>query len=299
MRRQVQSYKKSDPKTKHQKAIPPEVYRFILRRAKHPRARARAELLCGNLFFASRSCEYSKTQRHKEKRTRTVRPCDVTFRDSDGSIIPHSHPRLHEAQYVIVTFGPQKSDDHRDEAVPQERTNDPELNPVWHWAYTIRRLQSYPDYDPKWPIYTYYDSGKKRFSDIRSYEVLDDICAAVTAIGVAVLGFTADDVGTHSNRGGFAMMMYLAGVPVFTIMKMGRWLSDAFLNYIEKQILTFSEGISKKMIASNTFFNFPVNKKLHKKKDPKTRSIGHYRHPAKDKVFGRNKSFRDHFKLPI
>ena len=94
-------------------------------------------------------------------------------------------------------------------------------------------------------------------------------------------------------------MMYLAGVPVFTIMKMGRWLSDAFLNYIEKQILTFSEGISKKMIASNTFFNFPVNKKLRKKKDPKTRSIGHYRHPAKDKVFGRNKSFRDHFKLPI
>ena len=54
LRRQVQSYKKSDPKTKHQKAIPPEVYRFILRRAKHQRARARAELLCGNLFFATR-----------------------------------------------------------------------------------------------------------------------------------------------------------------------------------------------------------------------------------------------------
>ena len=70
------------------------------------------------------------------------------------------------------------------------------------------------------PIYTFYDFRKSHFSDIKSYEVLGDIHAAVTAIGVAVLGFTAKDVGTHSNRGGFAMMMYLAGVPVFTIMKM-------------------------------------------------------------------------------
>ena len=73
------------------------------------------------------------------------------------------------------------------------------------------------------------------------------------------------------------MMMYLTGVPVFTIMKMGRWLSDAFLEYIEKQVLTFPQGMSKKMIAPNTFFNFPVNKKLRKKKGSKIRSIGHYR----------------------
>ena len=268
LKRQIQSYKKVDPKTKHQKAIPPEVYRFILRRAKDPRARARAELLCGNLFMASRSCEYSKTQRHEEKLTRTTRPCDVIFKDFDGTTMLHSNPQLDKAQYVIVTFGPQKADVHRDEAVPQEGTNDPELNPIWHWAYTIKRLRSYPNYDPTWPIYTYYDFKKQRFSDIRSYEILDDIRAAVTAIGPDVLGFTANEVGTHSNRGAFAMMMYLAGVPVFTIMKMGRWLSDAFLQYIEKQVLTFSKGISKKMIASNTFFNFLVNKNSQKSENP-------------------------------
>ena len=108
----------------------------------------------------------------------------------------------------------------------------------------------------------------------------------MTAIGVVVLGSMADDVGSNSNWEEFAMMMYLAGVPVFTIMKMGRWLSDTFLDYIEKQVLTFSHGISKKMIAANTFFNFPVKKKLRKKKDPKTMSIGHYKQPVKDKVFG-------------
>ena len=92
LRRQVQSYKKLDPKTKHQKAIPPEVYHFILRRANNQRLRARAKILCVNLFFASRSCEYSKTERRKEKRTRTVRSCNVTFRDFDGTIMPHPHP---------------------------------------------------------------------------------------------------------------------------------------------------------------------------------------------------------------
>ena len=181
LRRQQQGYKKSDPKTKHQKAIPPEVYRFILRRARNPRSRAKAELLCGNLFFASRSCEYSKTQRHEEKRTRTIRPCDVQF-ILDGRIIEHTHPHLHRADLVIVTFGPQKADVHQDEAQPQEATQDPELNPVWHWAFTIRRLMSYPSYDPTWPIYTFYDEETQTISDMRSYEILDIIRADLNVI---------------------------------------------------------------------------------------------------------------------
>ena len=78
---------------------------------------------------------------------------------------------------------------------------------------------SYPDYDPTWPVYTYYDFNKKRFSDIRSYEILDTIQAAVSSIGFEVLGFHPSEVGTHSNRGAFTMMSYLSGSPIFTIMK--------------------------------------------------------------------------------
>ena len=294
--RQIRSYKKVDPTTRHQKAIPPEVYRFILRNSKgNPRALARAQTLCANLFTGSRSCEYSKTQRHEEKVTRTLRPCDIEFR-LNGRIIPHSHPQLHKSEYVIITFGPQKSDLHRDEAIPVEKTDDPELNASWHWAFTIRRLMSYPGYDPTWPIYTYYDFEKKRFSDLRSYEYLSDIRAAVDAIGYEVLGFTSEDVGTHSNRGAFAMMMYLSGVPVFTIMKLGRWLSDAFLKYIEQQVLTFSQGVSKKMLHSNTFFNFPVKAHLPKDKSRSNHSIGHHSQSARYQIYGRHQSLRDRFR---
>jgi hypothetical protein len=54
------------------------------------------------------------------------------------------------------------------------------------------------------------------------------------------------------------MAMYLAGVPVYTIMLLGRWSSDAFLQYIEKQVKEFSKGISKKMLTNDKFFTIPT-----------------------------------------
>jgi hypothetical protein len=53
------------------------------------------------------------------------------------------------------------------------------------------------------------------------------------------------------------MAMCLAGVPVYTIMLLGRWSSDAFLRYIHKQIKEFSKGISKKMLTNDEFFTIP------------------------------------------
>jgi hypothetical protein len=51
--------------------------------------------------------------------------------------------------------------------------------------------------------------------------------------------------------------MYLAGIPVYTIMLLGRWSSDAFLHYIRKQVKKFSKGISEKMIQNENFFTIP------------------------------------------
>jgi hypothetical protein len=50
------------------------------------------------------------------------------------------------------------------------------------------------------------------------------------------------------------MAMYLAGVPAFTIMLIGRWSSDAFLWYIHRQVQEFSAGLSSKMLLSDEFF---------------------------------------------
>jgi hypothetical protein len=73
-------------------------------------------------------------------------------------------------------------------------------------------------------------------------ELLKKLCLAGTSIGPDILGFTADQIELHSARSGAAMAMVLAGVPVFTVMLLGRWSSDAFLCYIRKQVKEFSRG---------------------------------------------------------
>jgi hypothetical protein len=51
--------------------------------------------------------------------------------------------------------------------------------------------------------------------------ILDHLRALVHHISEAALGFKAMEMGTHSICSGAAMAMYLANVPVFTIMLIG------------------------------------------------------------------------------
>jgi len=76
-------------------------------------------------------------------------------------------------------------------------------------------------------------------------------------IGKDVLGCEPADIGTHSIRSGGAMAMCLSKTPVYTIMLVGRWSSDAFLRHIQKQVQQFAAGISKGMIQHDECFHIP------------------------------------------
>jgi hypothetical protein len=51
--------------------------------------------------------------------------------------------------------------------------------------------------------------------------------------------------------------MYLGEIPVYTIMLIGRWSSDAFLHYIRKQVEQFSRNVLKKMLTFQSFCHIP------------------------------------------
>ena len=87
--------------------------------------------------------------------------------------------------------------------------------------------------------------------------LVDALRDAVVAVGEDLLGFKATQVGTHSIRSGAAMQMYLGECPVYTIMLIGRWSSDAFLCYIRKQIEQFSHNVSKRMIIFTSHRHVP------------------------------------------
>jgi hypothetical protein len=117
----------------------------------------------------------------------------------------------------------------------------------------------------------YLQFDGKGFS-IPSSLILQRIRQVVASLGQELLGFTPEEVGTHSNRSGGAMGMFLAGTPVYTIMLMGRWSSDSFMRYIRKKVLSLSHGIATKMLTYERFFTVPDFVHTAADGDPRSRS---------------------------
>jgi hypothetical protein len=69
------------------------------------------------------------------------------------------------------------------------------------------------------------------------------------------------------------MEMYLAGVPVYMIMLIGRWSSDAFLRHIRQQVEEFLKDVAHKMLMHTSFRTIPdVAPRVVSKEDPRQRN---------------------------
>lgn len=234
-----------------QKALTPKLLRVLAKITNDAADVACGQLAIGAFFFAMRSCEYMKVS--GERRTKLLTLENLRF-FRDNQALSLTDPELHTADCVAITFIFQKNDE-RDATVTQWRTDDPVLCPVRAWSSIVKRILSYPNTDFKTSVNTVMSRGK--LVEVKSKWLLDRLRAAVRTIGKDVLGFKAMELGNHSICSGAAMAMYLAGVPVFTIMLIGRWSSDAFLRYIRRQVQEFSSGVSKRMILSKDFFTIP------------------------------------------
>ncbi len=118
--------------------------------------------------------------------------------------------------------------------ITQHRSIDSLLSPVKIWSKIIRRLNSYPDSNTDTPINSFLHGNAKKHK-FTGQELLKHIHFAASTLGPEKLWFSPNQIGLHSARSNSAMAMYLVGVPVFTIMLLGQWSSDAFLCYIRKQ----------------------------------------------------------------
>ena len=71
--------------------------------------------------------------------------------------------------------------------------------------------------------------------------------AAVTLNYPETRGIKIDNVDTHSLRGGGANALHMTGYTDRQIMKMGRWKTKTFLEYIREELGCFSSGMSRAM----------------------------------------------------
>ena len=210
------------------------------------------QLLIGAIFFAMRSCEYLKTTaRDGTKRTKIICLAGIQFK-KNGRILPHDSMDLHTADMIRIKFEYQKND-HRDVCIHMFATDDPVLNPVAAWAATVRRVQAIPTSTEESEVCLFLPAGGK-IKHITSDHVRTKLRAIVNLIGRDELGFDMNDIGLHSIRSGGAMAMFLSGTAVIIIMRIGRWSSEAFLEYIREQVESFTVGVSQRMLEYEAFF---------------------------------------------
>jgi hypothetical protein len=179
--------------------------------------------------------------------------CNIQF-FKDGKILPHSHPDLKFADCISLTFKCQKRQDKHN-TFTQEATDDSALFPIGFAAGLIRCITSYPGTSSNTNISAYMSNGS--VEHVTSLKVIEALRDAVCAIGEARLGISNKEINTHSIRSGTAMAMYLGKCPVYTIMLIGRWSSDAFFWYIRKQVMEFSHNVSKRMLTFQNYHHVP------------------------------------------
>ncbi len=117
------------------------------------------------------------------------------------------------------------------------------LCPVKQWATVVNHILSYPrvTMDTLVSAIWRYDNIENLTSKI----LIDALCNAIVAVGEDSPGFKASSkIGTHLICSGAAMQVCLGECPIYTIMLIGCWSSNAFLQYIRKQIEQFSHNIS-------------------------------------------------------
>ena len=248
-----------DPPKKQQRAITPQLLRFMYTRSgcdaretHDDDAAVVAEVAIVAYFYAMRSCEITTTP--TPGRTKITRLRGVIFRDHSNREMDHRKDDLRTARRVTVTFENQKNGLKNDRRT-HERTGDPVMCPVLRLASLVERvLRRVPGAGPDTPVSS-TRKGRER-SDITAETLRKHLRLACTmGGGKTVFGYAAADIGTRSIRSGAAMGLFLMNHPVAKIMILGRWSSDAFLDYIRPQVLEWTNQMSSDMIRHNSFFD--------------------------------------------
>lgn len=252
--RLFRAFKNKDPAEKQQKALPAAVLVEISKLQLTEQQRAVSQLTIGAFYFAMRSCEYVKVPQAHKRRTDILRKRNIVFLRK-GRTIPHSSPELEYADCIIITFEMQKKDEKNDR-VTMHASGHATMCPVRSWAALIKRIMRYDGCDENTPVSAVWRNN--RIEHITSKDIVSAIDTAAESIGWDSLGVKKGDFGTHSIRSGGAMAMYLDEVPIYTIMMIGRWSSDAFLRYIRKQVEQFSHNIAKRMNKHMHFRHIPL-----------------------------------------
>jgi hypothetical protein len=252
----IRGYKREDPKSEPQLAVPVSITEHILNshetHSPHcPQQQAIADLINIAFYYLLRVGEYTKP-RSLQTNTIPFRVQDITFRRADGTLIPNTSPlaTLLTAAEATIRM-PNQKNGVKGQCIHQDCTASPH-SPVKSLARRVHHILSNHGTSTT-NIFCYTHPLNVGWQSINSQHINDTLKRASGEMGLYNLGYTPNDVSSHSLRAGGAMAMHLNGVDANTIRKMGRWKSDTFLMYIHEQISAFATGVSIKMSTAIPF----------------------------------------------
>ena len=124
--------------------------------------------------------------------------------------------------------------------------------PIKALAHRVHHILTHGGESNRFLCDYYHDN---EWHSVTSTRVINMVRLACSNLNLAKQGIDIDLVGAHSLRAGGAMALKLHGESDTTIMKMGRWTSLTFLQYIHSQIAHLSKDLSKKMSMPLPFLN--------------------------------------------
>ena len=257
----VEGFRREDPPSIPQLAVPvivPNACYEACIASDDPKTRSSGCLVLIAFYYLLRVGEYTKPRtviRNGEKvratRTKQFSVGNVGF-FKNGHIMPRTSPlaTLLTCDAATLKIMNQKNGRMGD-TVHQKSTGSANC-PIKALAYLVHHILSHKGTEENL-LCDYYHNHK--WHSIMSSDIIHCVRSAAKLLQLHKQGIDPDLIGAHSLRAGGAMALRLHGYEDTVIMKMGRWTSLTFLQYIHTQIAHLAEDISRKMSIPLPFLN--------------------------------------------
>ena len=221
--------------------------------------RAVGDLALIAFYYLLRVGEYTiKGHRNHTKQTVQFRVQDVTFfrRDANGTLRQlsrfASYKDILTADSATLKLDNQKNG-WKGVCIHQEANGDPHHCPVRALGRRVAHIRRHTPDSSTFLSAFFVDQA--RF-DVTDKDMRFSLKQAAKALQYPEQkGIPIDRIDTHSLRSGGANALSLAGFSDREILKMGRWRSATFKEYIREELACFSEGMSTKMKHRFAFVN--------------------------------------------
>ena len=263
MARQLEGYRRDDPPSTPQLAVPlavPEECYIAAYKTNNPQTQAVGDLALVAFFYLLRVGEYTKPKvrliNGKTKsatRTQQFKLNNIGF-FKNNKILPRNSPLklLLQAESCTLKISNQKNG-RMGQTIHQFATNT-KTCPVQAIARRVYHILSNNGTTDNY-LCDVWDKLSQKWKQITPTQMMTGIRSAAKSLNLHKCGLDIDLLGVHSLRAGGAMALKLQGEPDTTIMKLGRWTSLTFLQYIHNQIAHLSKDISRKMSKKFHFQN--------------------------------------------